>query len=137
MHNPDEERACGACGAWMPSHYEAWRTLCNDCYRKNKGAERDTILRRALEAEHKVELAKKLVLELQSKLRIAQGEARRAAGVNGLGMAPGGGGAGAGLDLATLQRMRRLCHPDKHNNSEASVAVSQLINQLIDKAQGG
>jgi hypothetical protein len=110
----------------------SWQTMCRDCFRKAKLREQDAVLKRALEAEHKVELAKAVVLELQSKLRAAEGRARAAQGKVGVGQGPSPAGA-PGLDLATLQRMRRLCHPDRHNGSVAAKEVTQLLNQLIDR----
>ena len=40
----------------------------------------------------------------------------------------------AALDLATLKRIRALCHPDRHGNSAMSNEISQRINQMIRRA---
>lgn len=123
--------SCAKCGDELEPG-PSWQTMCRECFRKTKLREQDAVLKRALEAEHKVELAKAVVLELQSRLRAAEGRARAAQGKVGVGQGAPVSGA-AGLDLATLQRMRRLCHPDKHNGSEAANEVTQLINQLIER----
>jgi hypothetical protein len=126
--------SCAKCGDELDPGGPIWQTLCRDCFRMVKRNEQDGLLRRVLEAEHKVELAKTVVLELQSRLRAAEGRVRAAQGKVGVGHGPPVSGA-LGLDLATLQRMRRLCHPDKHGGNEAAVQVSQVINGLIDQAK--
>ena len=121
---------CTRCGNELEPGAPDWMTLCRSCYRTEKQGEQDAVLRRALEAENKVELAKKVVIELQSKLRAAEGQLRRMNGVVGV-KGPAVGGA-MGLDIETLKRMRRLCHPDKHAGSQAAHEITQLLNQLLD-----
>lgn len=122
---------CTRCGNPLDPGAPDWVKLCKRCYREDREGENQAVLRRALEAENKVELAKKVVIELQSKLRAAEGQLRRMNGQVGVQKGPPVAGA-MGLDKATLQRMRRLCHPDKHGNSQAANEVTLLLNQLID-----
>lgn len=123
---------CTRCGNPLDDGSPDWMTLCKRCYREDRENESNAVLKRALEAENKVELAKKVVIELQSKLRAAEGQLRRVNGRVGVQQGPPVGGA-MGLDMTTLQRMRRLCHPDKHNGSQAAHEVTLILNQLIDQ----
>jgi hypothetical protein len=38
--------------------------------------------------------------------------------------------APAALDQTTVRRMLQLCHPDKHDNSPASVEITQLLLKM-------
>ncbi len=127
-----------ACGDELPEDAPHWQTLCRSCYirarREQEQSAQEALLARALTAERKVELAKKLVLELQAKLRAAEGALRASQGKVGLGHGQAGNDAPGGLDVATLKRIRRLVHPDRHGGSSESVEVAQIIAQLIERS---
>lgn len=41
-----------------------------------------------------------------------------------------------GFDLAMCRRLLQLCHPDKHSNSDASVKVTQWLNDRMRELKG-
>jgi transcriptional regulator with XRE-family HTH domain len=38
------------------------------------------------------------------------------------------------IDLKRLSQLRRLCHPDKHNNSKASNEATAWLNKMLETA---
>ena len=126
---------CVRCGGALADDTPDWADKCRDCFidfkREERANETQALLKRALEAENKVDIAKRLVTQLQSDLRAAQGQLRAAQGKVGVQATPVAGASG--LDRATLERMRRLCHPDKHANSQAANEVTALINELLNR----
>ena len=126
---------CVRCGGDLPADAPSWQDKCRDCFISFKRQEREdetqALLKRALEAENKVNIAKRLVMQLQGELRKKEGELRAAQGKVGIPKAAPVAGA-SGLDRGTLERMRRLCHPDKHANSQAANEVTALLNQLLN-----
>ncbi len=134
--NMVDKMVCVDCDAPLPPDSPHYQTRCRRCYssfmRLRQEDETNALLKRALEAEAKVELAKRTVLQLQSELRKREGDLRRMQGQVGLRQ-PAAAGGGAGVDLATLQRLRRLCHPDKHNQSAAAVEVTAWLNLEIER----
>lgn len=128
-------RSCKLCGDPLPDDSPAWAKLCRSCFIKSKQEEREateqSLLKRALDAENKVDIAKRTVLLMQVELRKKEGELRAARGQVGIQKAPVAGASG--LDRHTLERMRRLCHPDRHGNSPAANEVTTILNQLLNQ----
>lgn len=40
------------------------------------------------------------------------------------------------FDLSMVRRMLQLCHPDKHDNSDVSVKVTQWLNDRLREMKG-
>ena len=98
---------------------ETWKVLCVPCWKKSKGTTTTTYRRGSRDAS-----ATRLRAELAEWMRRALvAEARL--------QAP----SPKAFDLATLKRMRLLCHPDKHGNSEAANQVTQLLNDAIRQSE--
>lgn len=99
---------------------ESWKRLCLTCWRESKTqpaytshGNRDTGIDQRLRAE----LDQWRTRAIRAETSLARHTCQPAA-----------------LDLPTLKRIRALCHPDRHGNSQAANEVSQLINSLIQRA---
>lgn len=110
------------CGAdfWREDG-EGWKRLCVDCWRAAKAGKdqaTDDAEQRATAWYQKWQEAKARIRQLELQLLRAN-----------LADTP----APSGLDLATLKKMRSLCHPDRHSNSATSNEITQRINQMIQE----
>lgn len=111
---------CTRCNSsfWRESD-QHWKHLCLDCWKESKKAKpvystgnRDTGKEDRLRADLS-----------HWRVRATLAEAKLAAHT-----------CTAQFDLATLKRIRNLCHPDRHGNSQSANDVSQLINRMIREA---
>ena len=88
---------------------ETWKKLCLDCWRDSKAKQ-----------ESSEYLLRDQIAALQKRLYQAESRARL------LEL------RGGQFDAEELKTLRRLCHPDRHNGSEASTRISQRINQMLN-----
>jgi hypothetical protein len=87
---------------------ETWKKLCLDCWKDSKAKQEsgaENLLRAQLSA-----LRERLY---RAEVRAQQLEQR------------------GQFDADELKTLRRLCHPDRHGNSEASNRLTQKINNLL------
>ena len=113
--------ACQKCGSifWREEH-EHWKRLCLDCWKESRQPSFT-----ASSGTRDSGIDQRLRLELAEwRSRAERAERSLAAHT----CPP------AALDLATLKRIRALCHPDRHDNSQAANDVSKVINELIRRA---
>lgn len=128
-HNPQEQARCGGCfrNFWRDER-ETWKTLCESCWSLSPYAKRETRDKvTALLAEREKVLKDKdevqreraeLQRELQELKLMGERLFWRAEPEN------------PGIHNDMLSRLIRLCHPDRHGNSEASnEATAWLLSQ--------
>lgn len=105
---------------------EPWKRLCLDCWKESKRRETGPTTYsgdRYTGFDHR--LTQSLAENQALRARVALLQAR-------LQMATAH--QSSQFDMDDLRALRRLCHPDRHNGSEAATRMSQKINQAI---QGG
>lgn len=118
-------KPCKDCG----SHFyfqdgEQWKLLCLDCWKESKRRETgpatysgngasgiDERIHRAVVAERDRLRGRLALMEARLALSSCQPEPM--------------------FDRDDLRALRRLCHPDRHNGSEAATRMSQKISQVI------
>lgn len=112
---------CTKCDSefWREPH-ETWKRLCLDCWKESKTQPTYTA-----HGNRDTGINARLLVELATWRERAQ----RAENSLAAHTCPP-----AALDLATLKRIRALCHPDRHGNSAMSNEISQRINQMIREA---
>lgn len=84
---------------------EEWKKICLRCWKKSKGVQGNASDR-----------AHQRVIELESLTRVLYG---RIAELERKSQAT--------IEPEMLKRIIMLCHPDKHNNSEASIKATQHL----------
>ena len=112
---------CEKCtaGFWREPE-QTWKRLCLDCWKASKQQTAYTF-----SGNRDTAIEERLRRELDGwRLRAQKAENSLASHT----CPP------AALDLETLKRIRMLCHPDRHGNSQAANEVSQRINQMIREA---
>ncbi len=123
---------CSKCGAtFQRGADESWKTQCLPCFKKGKDLDRQAELKRL---ETRVLAAESEVVNLRGQLRQAHAEIQhffemameRQAEIHALRER-----TTIADDLREhLPRLRQLCHPDRHNGSEAAMKASQWLNGL-------
>jgi hypothetical protein len=69
-------------------------------------------------AQHEVDVARAEIRTLRVKLQVMESQHRQSAGQ---------------FDRPMLERIRRLCHPDRHGGSEGAVIASQAVNAALSR----
>lgn len=112
---------CQRCGTtfWREPH-ETWKRLCLDCWKESK-----------TQATYTCSGDRYSGIDQRLRQELAEWRSRAIRAEHSLAshVCPP-----AALDLPTLKRIRALCHPDRHGNSQAANEVSQVINELIRRA---
>ena len=131
-HNPQEQAHCGGCfrNFWRDTR-ETWKVHCDNCWPHSPQAKRDYRDKMtALIAEREQVLQDKKIIEqereaMQMEIENKQKEIDV---LNDLVNIFGDGKFTIPSEM--LSRLIRLCHPDRHGNSEASnEATAWLLTQ--------
>jgi 2,3-bisphosphoglycerate-independent phosphoglycerate mutase len=114
--------ACGE-GFWREAH-ETWKRKCISCWRQSK----PPTARAAPNTLQIIQELKERIQELEEMLEYQEEQTER---LRGLYLAEYNSKRATVFDIDTLKQIRRLVHPDKHDNSPAATQVAQKVNELI------
>jgi len=107
---------CESCGKCYPRP-EAWARTCLICFKNKKGFELVKGDLNFLWAQTELERIQKALAEANQAL--AQRKAAPSSDVD--------------IDPETLKNLIKLCHPDKHDNSETATRATQFLLEIRDK----
>lgn len=99
------ERRCAACRVRLPADEPAWKRLCGPCFIASKKAEHEALIDELAELRADNSRLRAEVFELRSRA-----------------LPP--------FEPAIVRTLLQLCHPDRHDNSEASTKATQYLLTL-------